>query len=155
MYEESGLVQLGRKPPIIVPDKTLYVVVHPFWGDGNHPYIDNIEGLVRGTEHPILTLDHWLAETIQRYAKLDPRGARYFLPNGFSLAKPDCGWEQLAKIINQFKPEEVIFGGSQLGGNEGDGYWHCVGLNYKNLKKLIPNLSIDESLSDRVDRHGN
>jgi hypothetical protein len=149
MYEESGLVQLGRTPPLIVPDKTLYVLIHPFWGDNNHPYIDNIGGLVRETEHPILTLDHWLEETIARYSKLNPRGERYFLLNGFPLAKPDCGWELAAEIINQFEPGEVIFGGSQLHGNEDDGYWHCVGLNYKNLRDLVPNASIDESLSKR------
>ena len=147
MYEE--LVQLGRTVPLIVPDKTLYVVVHPFWGDHKHPYIDNIEKLVRDAEVPILTLDYRLQDTIQRYARLNPRGDRFFLPNGAFYAKPDCGWETTAEIINQFKPEEVIIGGSQLGGNEDDGYWHCIGLNYKNLKHLVPNLRIDESLSDR------
>jgi len=142
------LVQLGSTYPVITQNRTLYVLVHPFWGDDKHPYIDNIERLVRETESPILTLDTWLNDTIPKYTKLNPKGDRFFLPNGFPNAKPDCGWEILAEIINRFESEEVRLGGSQLGGNETD-YWHCVGLNYKNLRSLVPTLRIEESLCDR------
>jgi len=150
MYEESGLIQLRKTPPLIVPNRTLYVFTHPFWGDDKHPYIDNIERLIRETESPILTLDYWIRDTTSRYIKLNPRGDRFFLPNGSSYAKPDCGWEITAEIINRFEPEEVLLGGSQLGGNKTDDYWHCVGLTYKNLRHLVPHLRIEEPIVDRV-----
>ena len=149
MYKKFGLVQLGRNFPIISSSETLYLLVHPFWGEGSHPYIDNIERLIRDTEDPILTLDYQITKTMERYAQLGSKGERYFLPNGIPLAVPDCGWEHLAKVISQFNSEKVIVGGSQLSGSKEEGYWHCVGTNYKNLKPLVPNLIINESLSDR------
>ncbi len=146
VHKDLGTVQLGRSPPLIVASKTLYVITHPFWkANSRHPYIDNIEKLVRDTEAPILTLDAWLKDTSQRYAKLNPKGDRFFLPNRPDSAEPYCKWGITAEIIKQFRPEEVIFGGSALGKGE-DGYHFCVGTSYNELRHLVPNSYIEESL---------
>lgn len=150
MHNQAGLIQLGKTAPIIAPSATLYVVTHPFWGDDKHPYIDDLERLLREVESPVLILDTWLNETMARCAQLQPKGSRYFLQNGWPLAVPTAGWKVAVNVIKAFKPEEVIFGGSQLNGNEKDGYWCCVGLTYKNLRDLVPNPRLEESLCDRV-----
>lgn len=156
MFEQYGLIQLGKDIPVIKKSGRIYVVTHPYFEDDVHPYIDQLEGLIRDATEPILTLDSagFLVSgkdgsTLVRYSKLNPQGDRFFLQNGFCYAEPECGWEKTALIINGFEPKEVIFGGSQLGGNEADGYYHCVGLSYESLKSLVPNARIDESISAR------
>ena len=156
MFERHGLIQLGSEIPVTQKSGRIYVVTHPYFEDKLHPYIDQLETLIRDAKEPILTLDSavYLHSrngdcTFERYLKLSPQGDRFFLQNGFCYAEPDCGWKNTAEIINAFKPEEVIFGGSQLGGNETEGYYHCAGLSYESLKSLVPNARIDELISGR------
>lgn len=157
MFEQYGLIQLGMAKPRIQKSGTVYVVTHPFWGDHRHPYIDKLEELLRESDSPILTLDWDVLlnsrngdNTIHRYQGLNPNGDRFFLPNQVIYARPHCGWEKTAEVINGFEPEEVVFGGSQLIGNEQEGYAQCAGLSYEHLKRLVPNARIEESISDRV-----
>lgn len=156
MFESNGLIQLGNAFPQIKRSGKIYVVTHPFFEDNLHPYINQLEALIRDASEPILTLEANVylnsgngTSTLEKYSKLNPKGDRFFLPNGFFRAKPECGWEKTAEIINTFKPNEVIFGGSQLGGNETDCFYHCAGFIYEHLKKVAPNTRIDESISGR------
>ena len=156
MFESDGLMQLRKDIPIIQRSRIIYVVTHPFFEDRIHPYINQLEALIRDATEPILTLECDVLlkpkapdSTLKRYSRLNPNGDRFFLPNGYLYAKPDCGWVKTAQIINAFEPDEVVFGGSQLGGNETDGFYNCVGLVYRNLKERVPNARIDESISGR------
>lgn len=169
MYERAGLWQLEKESGMLVhaaitPSKRVYVIAHPYWGghsrDGRGDYIANLEALIRDTEFSVLTLEAPSRLMVRfdelnpakRFAGLNPRGDRFFLGAGFDYPRPFCGWEITAEIINSFKPEDVVFGGSQLSGEKEKKYGHCVGICYETLKHMVPNPQIDESISDRVDK---
>ena len=129
MFEKDGLIQLNKDVPIINSSKKIYVIIHPFWNEFKIPYIDNLEKVLKNSESPILTVEYNFLlickqeyNTISKYKNLNPEEDRFFLPTEYNYAKPNCGWEKTAEIINMFEPEEVIFGGATLMGNEKDGY---------------------------------
>lgn len=153
MFEKYGLVQLGSDTPRITnPNKRLYVLIHPYWAEiaqdtDISQYVPNIEKLINESSSPILTLDDDCS-TVSRYSRLNPRGGRFFLPSSSHRVEPPCGWDATARIIMQFEPEEVVFGGSRLvvGGN--NHYTFCVGVAYRNLQSRVPRTRIDETICD-------
>lgn len=149
-FVDAELTQLGRDVPAIVPAGTLYVAIHPFFNENKPLYSDRIAELISGAKAPILTLDGG-RQTAAKYVALDPQGPRYFLPNGFCDSRPHCGWETTAEVIRAFEPREVIFVGSQLMGNEEEGYAQCVGYAFQNLRERVPGARLNESICDRID----
>lgn len=156
----ENIIDMREKLFVEIPvAERLYLLIHPFWQarDYRPEYTAKIDDLVANFEGPIVTLDvranmiegDEINNIFTIYERLNPKGSRYIVEGGMPAIAPlDIGWEGLADMIAN--AEQVIMGGSNLSGNEEIGYGQCLGIAYREMKKLWPDVELDINLALRL-----